>query len=154
MVSSNLKQKLGTCFKNSLPQCNIKKILKSTNLLSSLFCFKDASPKKTQSHIGYTISCVNYNVTYYGKTERHLNYDLLYTAVLDHLLLHNYQRIIQKKSAFGSRTLPCLLIFFWNFMLIWQCQKWSLKRGTLVAATTVYQTKCLCFVLPDAALWF
>ena len=29
-----------------------------------------------------------------------------------------YQRIIQKKSAFGSRTLTCLMIFFRNFILI------------------------------------
>ena len=40
------------------------------------------------------------------------------------------QGIIQKKSASGSRTLPCLAIFFRNFVLIWKCQKWSLNRGT------------------------
>ena len=44
-LSSNLKRKLRTCFKNSLPQCNIKIILKSTNHLSSLFCFKDVIPR-------------------------------------------------------------------------------------------------------------
>ena len=36
-LSSNLKQKLRTCFKNSLPQCNIKIILDSKNRLSFLF---------------------------------------------------------------------------------------------------------------------
>ena len=45
-MSSNLKQTLRTCFKNSLPQCNIKIILKSTNRLSSLFRFKDVIPKE------------------------------------------------------------------------------------------------------------
>ena len=73
MISSNLKQKLRTCFKNSLPQCNIKIILKSTNRLSSLFRFKDVIPKELQSHLVYKFSCGNCNVTYYGKTERHLN---------------------------------------------------------------------------------
>ena len=68
-MSSNLKQKLQTSIQNSLPQCNIKVILKSTNHLSSLFCFKDVIPKKLRSHLVYS-SC---NATYYGKTERHLN---------------------------------------------------------------------------------
>ena len=52
-LSSNLKRKLRTCFKNSLPQCNIKIILKSTNRLSSLFRFKNIIPKELQSHLVY-----------------------------------------------------------------------------------------------------
>ena len=40
-MPSNLGQRLRTFSKNSLPLCNIKKILKLTNCLSSLFCFKD-----------------------------------------------------------------------------------------------------------------
>ena len=50
-MSSNLKGKLQTSFSNSLPQCNIKVILKSTNHLSSLFCFKNAIPKELRSHL-------------------------------------------------------------------------------------------------------
>ena len=50
-------------------------------------------------------------------------------------LLSSDQGIIQKKSASGSRTLPCLVIFFRNFILIWKCQKWYLNRGTLVLVT-------------------
>ena len=52
-LSSNLKQKLRTCFKHSLPQCNIKIILKSTNCLSSLFRFKDVIPKELHSDLVY-----------------------------------------------------------------------------------------------------
>ena len=52
-MSSNLKQKLRTCFKNSIPQCNIKIILKSANRLSSIFRFKDVIPQEWQSHIVY-----------------------------------------------------------------------------------------------------
>ena len=40
-MPSNLRRKLRTCFKYSLPQCNIEIILQSTNCLSSLFHFKD-----------------------------------------------------------------------------------------------------------------
>ena len=72
-LSSNLKQKLRTCFKNSLPQCNIKIIFKSTNHLASLFRFKDVIPKELQSHLVYKFLSGNCNVTYYGKTEHHLN---------------------------------------------------------------------------------
>ena len=104
-LSSNLKRKLGTCFKNSLPQCNIKIILKSINRLSSLFHFKDVIFKELQSHLLYKFSCGNCNVIYYCKTERHLNVrssqhvvishfttkraECKPSAVSDHLLLHN-----------------------------------------------------------------
>ena len=116
-LSSNLKQKLRTCFKNLLPQCNIKIILKSTNRLSSLFRFKDVIPKELQSHLVYKFSCGNCNVTYYGKTERHLNVrsseligishltgkrvEWKPPAVLDHLLLHNHE------SGFNEFTILC-----------------------------------------------
>ena len=72
-LSSNLKRKSRTCFKNSLPQCKIKITLKSTNRLSSLFRFNDVIPNKLQSHLVYKLSCGNCNATYYGKTERHVN---------------------------------------------------------------------------------
>ena len=59
----NLGLKLRTWFKNSLPQCNIKIIFKSTNRLSSLFHFKDVIPKELQSHIAYRFSYGNCDVT-------------------------------------------------------------------------------------------
>ena len=58
-LSSNLKQKLRSCFKNSLPKCNIKIILNSTNRLSSLFRLKDVIPKELQSYPVYKFSCGN-----------------------------------------------------------------------------------------------
>ena len=53
------KRVLRTCFKNSLSQCNIKVVLKSTNRLSCLFRFKDVTPKKSQYHIVNKFSCGN-----------------------------------------------------------------------------------------------
>ena len=116
-LSSNLRRKLRTCFKNSLPQCNIKIILKSTNRLSSLFHVKDIIPKELQSHLVHKFSCGNCNVTYYGKTERHLNVrssehigishftekrvECKPSAVSDHLLLHNHD------SDFNDFTILC-----------------------------------------------
>ena len=106
-----------SCFKNSWPQWNIKIILKSTNRLSSLFRFKDVIPKELQSHLAYKFSCGNFNVTYYGKTERHLNVrssehigkshltrirvEWKPSAVSDHFLLHNYD------SDFNDFTILC-----------------------------------------------
>ena len=113
-MSSNLKQKLRACFKNYLPQCNIKIILKPTNHLSSLFHFKDVIAKELQSHIVYTFSCVNCNVFY---NEDHLNVssseyigishlteksvECKPSAVSDHLLLHN------SDSDFNGFTILC-----------------------------------------------
>ena len=101
-----IQRKLRTCFKNSLPQSNVKIVLKSTNRLSSLFRFKDVIPKELQSNLVYKFSCGNCNITYYGKTERHLNVrssehigishltrkrvESKPSAVSDHLLLHNH----------------------------------------------------------------
>ena len=48
---SNLKRRLKASFKNSLAQCNIKMIRKSTNRLSSLFRFIFVTPKELESHI-------------------------------------------------------------------------------------------------------
>ena len=72
-ISSSLKWKLRTFFKNLLPQCNIKLILKSENRLSYLIRFKTVIPKQLQSHIVYTFTCGNCDITYHGKTESHFN---------------------------------------------------------------------------------
>ena len=100
-----MKQKSRACFKNLLPQCKIEVILKSTYHLSTLFRFKDVIPKELQSHTVYKCLCGNCNVTYYGKTECHLNVrssehiwiyligkrvEFKPSTVSDHLLLHNH----------------------------------------------------------------
>ena len=73
LMSLNLKQKLQSYFAKSLPQCNLKVVLKSTNRLSSFFRFKDVVPREMRSHLVYKFSCSSCNAAYYGKTERHLN---------------------------------------------------------------------------------
>ena len=106
-MSLNLKRKLQTSIRNSLPQCNIiKVILKSTNYLSSIFRFKNVIPKELRSHLVYKFSCSSYNATNYGKAERHLNarsgehiglspltgirVACKPSAISDHLLLHKH----------------------------------------------------------------
>ena len=88
-----------------------------TNRLSSLFGLKDIIPKELQSHLVYKFSCSNCNVTYYGKTEHHLNVrssehigishstgkrvECKPSAASDHLLLHNHD------SDFNNFTILC-----------------------------------------------
>ena len=43
---------------------------------------------------------------------------------------------------------------YWNFILIRKCHKWFLNRGTVVLATTIYQTKCPFTVLSALFLFF
>ena len=116
-MSSNLKRKLQTSIRNSLPQCNIKVILKSTNHLSSLYRFKDVIPKELRSHLVYKFLCSGCNTTY-GKTERHLNvrsgehiglFPLTGntvackpSAISNHLLLHEYNN-----SSFNNFSILC-----------------------------------------------
>ena len=79
---------------------------------------------------------------------------LYYNSVFScYLSLFMYQGIIQKKSTSSIWMLPCLVIFFQNFILIWKCQKWSLNRGTLVSAPIIYQTKCP-FTVPSVLFLF
>ena len=87
-----------------------------TNGLSSLFRFKDLIPLELQSHIVYKFLCDNCNVTYYGKTECHLNVrscehigihltgktiECKSSLVPYHLLLHNHD------SDFNNFTILC-----------------------------------------------
>ena len=68
-ISSKLKRNIKSCFKNSLHQCNIKIILKSTNQLSSLFRFQVVIPKELRFHTVCKFSCSNCNVSYHGETD-------------------------------------------------------------------------------------
>ena len=117
-MSSNLKWKLHTSIRNSLPQCNIKVILRSTNHLSSLFCFKDVIPKELRPQLVYKFWCSSCNATYYGKIERHLNVRsgehiglasftenrvaCKPSTISDHLLLHEHNN-----SSFNDFLILC-----------------------------------------------
>ena len=68
----NLRKLLYKSASKSLPQCNIKVIFQSKNRWSSFFKLKDSIPFYLHSHLIYKFQCSNCNVTYYGKSERHL----------------------------------------------------------------------------------
>ena len=54
-MSSSLQQNLRTCSNKSLPQCNIKIILKSTNRLFFLFRFKGVTLDFFISNLGFCL---------------------------------------------------------------------------------------------------
>ena len=68
-----LRSRLYNCFNKTPPQCNTKVIFQSKNRLSNLFRFKDSIPKELRFHLAYKFFCSNCTITYYGKTERHLD---------------------------------------------------------------------------------
>ena len=104
--------------RNSLPQRNIKVMLKSAKHLSALFRFKDVIPKELRSHLVYKFSCSSCNATYCGKTERHLNVRsgehiglspltgnrvvCKPSAISDHLSLHEHNN-----SSFNDFSILC-----------------------------------------------
>lgn len=59
-------------FKNSLPQVKCNVVFKTSVRLSDFFPFKDRVPLLFKSFVVYKYTCSNCNVTYYGKTKRHL----------------------------------------------------------------------------------
>ena len=71
-LSISLRKQIHSCFGQILPPCKIKLIFKSTNRLSTIFSFKDTIPKALCSNLVYKFMCGDCNVSYYGKTERHL----------------------------------------------------------------------------------
>jgi len=71
-LSFDIRKRLNSCFNKTIPFCSLKIIFRSNNRLSSIFSFKDRIPKYLQSHLIYKYTCCYCNVTYYGKTERHL----------------------------------------------------------------------------------
>ena len=67
-----LGSKLKKLFSSVFPAYKIKIIIKPGTKLSSLFNFKDKLSPKCLSHVVYKFSCGGCNITYIGKTSRHL----------------------------------------------------------------------------------
>ena len=89
-IEESLDIKIDSFIKSLKPLSSRHRIVKSlkslsTNRFSSLFGFQDVIPKELQTHLVYKFLCGNWNVTYYGKTERHLNVRSSEHIVISHL---------------------------------------------------------------------
>jgi hypothetical protein len=107
-LSSSFKRKINSCFVDLLPYCKAKIVFKSNNRLSSIFSFKNKIPKELCSNLVYKFSCGSCNVSYIGKTNRHLkvracehlgitpikeqrSINIKTSAINDHLLFCNHE---------------------------------------------------------------
>ena len=70
-LTSHIMKILSSLQLKNLQAMTIKNVLLLCFI--SLFHFKDVIPKELQSHLVYKFTCGNCNLTYYGKTKRHLN---------------------------------------------------------------------------------
>ncbi len=79
-LSTNVRNRILVLFKRSLPQVSCRIILKPCLRLSSFFPYKDRFPSAIKSLVVYKFTCGNCNVTYIGKSKRHLK-----TRVCEHI---------------------------------------------------------------------
>ena len=86
-ASLDLRTRLRRTIERNLPFCKLKIIFRSKCRLNTLFHFKDSLEKKIRSGIIYRYRCCNCNVTYYGKTFRHL-----YARAAEHMRFSNQTR--------------------------------------------------------------
>ena len=94
--------------------CKLKIFFRSKGRLHTLRHFKDSLEKKIRSGIIYRYRCSNCNITYYGKTFRHI-----YTRTAEHMGFSNltWKRLKNfKQSAVPNHHLQCnCAINFDNF---------------------------------------
>ena len=86
-LSLDLRTGLRQTIESNLPYCKSKIIFRSKCRLKTLFQFKDPLEKKIHSGIICRYTCSNCNVTYYGKTFRHI-----YTRATEHVGISNLTR--------------------------------------------------------------
>ena len=60
-----VRKRLQSCIRNTIPYCSLRTVSQSKTRLSSLFRFKDITPKEISSHLVYKFTCSCCNATYY-----------------------------------------------------------------------------------------
>ena len=111
--SLNFRKRLYKSVSKSLPQCNIKVIFQSKNILSGFFKFKDSIPLYLCSHLIYKFQCSNCNITYYGETERHVKVragEHIIKSPLTRKSVNNNKKSSVKVTVFCQVT-----CFIWGF---------------------------------------
>ena len=67
-----IKKSLQKIINQQIPFCNINVVFSSSHKLKSFFSFKDKIPHNLRSRVLYKFKCSNCNITYIGKSMRHL----------------------------------------------------------------------------------
>ena len=71
MISTKLKVKFSKTFKQLLPACDLRVILKVSLRMKNYINFKDKIKRELRSLLVYNFKCNSCNAEYIGKTERH-----------------------------------------------------------------------------------
>ena len=71
-MSALVKPGLVRSLRKRLPFCNVKTVLKSSNRLTNYFSLKVLVPELLRSYQIYNFTCGSCNVSYIGKTFRHM----------------------------------------------------------------------------------
>ena len=103
--SLQLRSRLGNSVNKIVRFCNLKVVFRSQRKLNTLFWFKDTLNKKIRSFLVYRCTCINCNVTNYGKTCRHF-----FSSAAEHIDVSNltgkwFKNI--KDSAVSDHLLQC-----------------------------------------------
>ena len=67
-----VKNKLTKLVSITFPCCKLKCVFQSGRKIGSFFCYKDRIPFNVRSLVVYKFTCGDCNVTYIGKTKRHM----------------------------------------------------------------------------------
>ena len=92
------------------PQCSIKVIFQ----FKTLFCLKDSIPKKFRSYLVYKFLCSYCNITFYDKTECHLDVrsiEHLSLSALTGKRVNNYQKLAVEDHCFPSNRVGSFEVF-------------------------------------------
>ena len=71
-MSALVKSGLARSLHKRLPFCKVRIVFKTSNRLRNYFSFKDVVPEPLRSYQIYNFTCGSYNVSYIGKTFRHM----------------------------------------------------------------------------------
>lgn len=129
-----MKRRFYKSVSKKLPQRSMKTIFQSKNRLNNLYKFKDPIPLYFPSHFIWKFQCSNYNITFNGKTELHLN------VRADESTLTGKKVNNSKKSAVKHHSLPfvrsCVILWWFYCFELWIRQRinhyWKNKLITLL----------------------
>ena len=121
-VSLQTRTRLVKLFsKGPLSCCNLKVIFQSPLRINNMFNFKDKIPKSLLSGVVYKFTCSNCNVTYIGKTIRHLK-----VRVSEHLSI---SPLTEKPVTMVSKSAICC-------HLIGECNVASLNDFSVITSAS------------------
>ena len=102
-----VKNKLRKLFVSQFPSFKLRIVLKPSIKIGSFFNFKDTIPFRDWSYVVYKFSCGNYDITYIGKTTRHLLVRLSGHLSISHITENEGKYNINQTTAIREHLRVC-----------------------------------------------